>query len=951
TESSPLARIDFGAELTGTEDVETTPLARIPLARIPLARIPLARIPLARIDLAGTPLARIPLARIPLARIAAVADCALVDCATATLGDAAEAGALGADGSLGDLGEYGDATLADLQGIADLEQLTLGDLGYYGDTVIADLATSTGFGDLLLGDLGVGDLGDLIGWDEFDAALENLTIGELLALLPADVLEELTLGSLLQGVVEPGDYPWEDLDLDAAADVLAAESSVVTFVLDIDAASDASADYQLAVSLPAGFRYVAGSLTFDGAIRGAPAVTADRRTIDAVLEPRRGASQVQLQALVPLAVGTAGRAQATLDTIVDGNPVTIVADGVDQVVAEAFELNDTPGTATPVEPDTLYLTHVATAGDQDWFSVDVAQGERLSLIVSNLDADFDAVLFGPAATPLRGAPEGAVAPAADGGRSLLAQGTVPAVAPLDDIDTTPPAGLALVAVGVNRGATDERIDTTALDAGRYLVRVTGYQGATSARPYALRTSLVAPRFSGTCPAIQRPAPPSLPTLDTTLPDGMTTLFVVDRERLATIYPDSDTAPDGADVTSAVDRLTAAVNGPPGAGGVDRFGAEVAGVLDVSMLGGVQAAYRTWDADPCSPTAANGVVTAIGAAIDNVVADHPTVAHLVIVGNDDQIPFARLRDATVYSNERDYSSEVGDAQSPLTAALALGYLFSDDAYADAHPLSVGTRELFVPTIAIGRLVEKPDEIVTALDSYVRFDGQLDPTTALSTGYDFLSDGADAVAAALAANGLSTDTLIGDTWTADDLEADLNAAPDVASVNAHFDHARALPADQERAGVQDNLYTLENIADRTGDGLEGSVLFSMGCHAGLSVSDITVSGLRQADWAQTISGLGAVFAGNTGYGYGDDAVVGATEDLMLRFATALDGTLTIGQAMALAKQQYQAANAAHITPFDEKVLAEVVVYGLPQLRVGTGATAPPAPNPALQDDPET
>ena len=64
TESSPLARIDFAAELSGTEDVETTPLARIPLARIPLARIPLARIPLARIGLAQIPLARIPLARI-----------------------------------------------------------------------------------------------------------------------------------------------------------------------------------------------------------------------------------------------------------------------------------------------------------------------------------------------------------------------------------------------------------------------------------------------------------------------------------------------------------------------------------------------------------------------------------------------------------------------------------------------------------------------------------------------------------------------------------------------------------------------------------------------------------------------------------------------------------------------------------------------------------------------
>ena len=120
------------------------------------------------------------------------------------------------------------------------------------------------------------------------------------------------------------------------------------------------------------------------------------------------------------------------------------------------------------------------------------------------------------------------------------------------------------------------------------------------------------------------------------------------------------------------------------------------------------------------------------------------------------------------------------QSPLTAALSLGYLLTDDPYADAHPLSVGPRELFVPTIAIGRLVETPAEIKTALDNYVRFDGELDPTTALSTGYDFLTDGAEAVAEALRerlGNGdCPTDVeLIGDDV---DRDAQLDARPSTA-----------------------------------------------------------------------------------------------------------------------------------------------------------------------------
>jgi hypothetical protein len=947
--SIPLGSIPLGSIPLGSIPLGSIPLGSIPLGSIPLGSIPLGSIPLGSIPLGSIPLGSIPLGSIPLGSIDAVVDCQAIDCATATLGEAAARGAIRPDATLAALGEYGDADLGDLAGVSELDNITLAELGVYGDAVLADL---TGlFGDTTIEELGAGVLADLRGWDDFDAALEELTIAELLALLPQDVLDGMTLGSLLQGVIEPGDYPWEDLDLAAAADDLAGTGGVVTFVIEVQSVLQNPSDYDVEITLPAGFRYVNDSLTYDGVVRST-SVGTDRGSVTAVLGPRLGTSQITVEALVPLDVGTAGRARARLSTTDGATPFEVEATGIDQVVSEAFEVNDTPDQATPLAPDTLYLTHLTSQADQDWFSIDVAQGGRLALILSNLDADFDAVLFGPTQPMLRKAAQGSVTPATDGGRSLLAQGVVPAVAPIDDIDTTPPSGLALVAVATNRGTTDERIDTTPLDAGRYYVRVTGYQGASSSRPYALRATLTPPRFSGACPAVERPAPATVPDLDTTLPTGMTSLFVVDRTRLATVYPvdDDPTTFDSGDVLAALDELTAAVNAPPDTQGDDPFGTERAGVLDLSELGGVQAAYDAWDADPCNPAVANGVVTAVGAAIDTVVGQHQTVSHVVIVGNDDQIPFARVRDATVYSNEREYAIEVGDDQSPLTAALALGYLLSDDPYADANPLLVGTRELFVPDLAVGRLVEQPEEIVTALRNYVTFEGQLDRNTALSTGYDFLADGADAVTSALAANGISTQSLIGDTWTDDDLDAALNQAPDVASVNAHFDHFRALPAEQDRTGRQDDLYTLGELADDTAAGLEGTVLFSMGCHAGLSVSDVTVSGLRQADWAQTITGVGGVFAGNTGYGYGDDAVVGATEDLMRRFATGLDGTLTIGQAMAQAKQQYIAATSV-VTPFDEKVAAQVVVYGLPQLRLGDGSPQGPPDNPPPALDPAT
>jgi hypothetical protein len=937
--------------------LQGVPIGRIPLGDTPIGRIALADTPIGRIAIADIDLAASPIGRIPIGRIDLVVDCALDDCATADLETAARAGASRPGATVADLGEYGGATLSALVAGGGLDDIPLAALGYFGAAVLADLA-----GDPALGASGADvatvpdiaaevTLGDLVEWADFAAALGTWTLAELVAGLPADVLAELTLADLLLGAVDPADYPWEDLDLDAAADQLAADNGEVGFVVEIDSALEAAGAFQVSVALPTGFRYVPGSLTYDGVIEST--TLEPDGTLSAVLQARSGTSRLGVSALVPLTVGAAGKATTTLTVSDAVGSLELTAASTDQVVSEAFEVNDSRDTATPIATDTLYLTHLATVGDQDWFSLPVNQGERLSLIVSNLTSDFDLTLFGPTAAPLRGTPDGSLAPAADGGRSLLAQGTVPGVAPADDIDLTAPSGTSLVAVSAHRGATDERIDTTPLEAGQYFVRVTGYQGASSTRPYALRASLTPSRFSGSCPAVDRTPGGPLPAVNTALPSGLTTLFVVDRARLAAVYPDG-----AADLLAQLDGLTTAVNGGPG-DATDPFGTELAGVLDVSTLGGVQAAYGSWDDDPCNPAAANGVVTQIGAAIDNVVASHPTIAHVVLVGNDDQVPFARVRDATVYSNEREYATEVGDAQSPLTAALALGYLPSDDPYGDAHPVQVGPRELFAPTIAVGRLVETPTEIVAALGAYLESQGRLDPTTALSTGYDFLTDGAEAVARELEAANMSTDRLVTADWTAAELEADLDTGPDVASVNAHFDHYRALPADQDARGVQDELFTLADVddgRDDDGDGeidpgstaaaLQGTLLFSMGCHGGLSVSDTSVNGPHRADWAQTFTGIGAVFAGNSGYGYGDDTVVGATEDLMRRFAAGLDGTLSAGQAMALAKQQYLAA-ASVLTPFDEKVSAQVIFYGLPQFRLGSGTPQPPVDAPIAAD----
>ena len=55
---------------------------------------------------------------------------------------------------------------------------------------------------------------------------------------------------------------------------------------------------------------------------------------------------------------------------------------------------------------------------------------------------------------------------------------------------------------------------------------------------------------------------------------------------------------------------------------------------------------------------------------------------------------------------------------------------------------GTR-LYVPDVALGRLIETPKQIQDQIDRFSSAHGALDPQTARVTGYDFLADGAQSV----------------------------------------------------------------------------------------------------------------------------------------------------------------------------------------------------------------
>ncbi len=257
--------------------------------------------------------------------------------------------------------------------------------------------------------------------------------------------------------------------------------------------------------------------------------------------------------------------------------------------------------------------------------------------------------------------------------------------------------------------------------------------------------------------------------------------------------------------------------------------------------------------------------------------------------------------------------------------------------------------------VGRLPTTPAAAARAVVRFTAFDGRLAPVTAATSGYDFLTDGAQQVDAALRSIpgvlGANPPGLIGDTWTKAD-SARRHSCPAASRATSRRSTVMPTTAGSSRRRAP-RCFEIGDLPPVTGGPIEAydrKLVFSMGCHAGLSVSDVfVVSPLGTADWPQAYTQRGGTYAGSSGYAYGDGKLVAYSEDLHRRFAEnigglAAPGDLTIGQAMVLAKQDYF-GELGLVGVYDEKASSEFTLYGLPMWQIGgTAPAAAPASAPA-------
>ena len=350
---------------------------------------------------------------------------------------------------------------------------------------------------------------------------------------------------------------------------------------------------------------------------------------------------------------------------------------------------------------------------------------------------------------------------------------------------------------------------------------------------------------------------------------------------------------------------------------------------------VAGAYKSWDFNVQDPQGANNVARHIKDLMDDKLIDYTGIRYIIIVGDDRIIPFYRIFDNSGDPTENSYDKVNKD--STVGSALYNNMFLTDNIYAADKPIEwitseVTIPELFIPDIPVSRLVETPEQISAVVDAFYRKE-YVRPEKIFVTAYDFMWDTALYCSSTLEEKtktkpetivsrdrpGLTPD------YFENVNESLLNTSNEVVLIFQHADHDLfSIPKYRAR---NENI-TSQDISAPPTD-LNGSIVYTMSCHAGLNVPPNAST--NDFDLVEAFAQKGVVvYIAPTGYGIGSYRIRAAHELLLSYFTDYLCDGMDAGTALTLAKQEYWATNY-DFSYFDEQVLETTTLYGLPMAKM--------------------
>ncbi len=525
----------------------------------------------------------------------------------------------------------------------------------------------------------------------------------------------------------------------------------------------------------------------------------------------------------------------------------------------------TAATLTPTATTTAQTTGtIAYPGEDLWYDFPIVPGEQVQVSLGNVPADYDIALFSDISQTFQAeassAPNlaalGAEAPGNAAAPSTFTPSTftpstftpstfTPSIftpstftpstftpstftpstfTPSTFTPSTFTAAYSdaqidsLLAVSSAPGAVDKSVVAdTWNNTGNFYIRISGNNGAYSPNPYDLSVAI----SGGPCVNAQG-QPITLSTFSNystiSAPAGSSPrTVIVDNAQLMTA------AAAGGTLYTPLQDLATATNGV---------------VVDVSQSAQVDQLVNQARQNPGCPFAENLEAQAIQGIINSYRSGASgNLQYVVIVGDDDVIPFFRYPDNAGLASESNYEPPLLST-SAADAALANNYYLSDDQYGAATELAIQGTTVPLPSAAVGRLVETPADILQTIDAYLPAsmgglgDQVITPKSSLATGYDFIQPPASLIAGSFAAGDPkgTNSTLItndgvapsttgeppgpGFSWSASDLaNALFGSHHDLVFLGGHFSANNLLAADYA------TTMTTNQFATQVGTTLQG------------------------------------------------------------------------------------------------------------------------------------
>ncbi|MFH8251317.1 hypothetical protein ACH3VR_13175 [Microbacterium sp. B2969] len=810
------------------------------------------------------------------------------------------------------------------------------------------------------------------------AFLPDATVADLAAGAPASV----TLGILLMSMLDRESYPWEQIAA-SSIDPNLAEASTESTGCDDRVRCDRAAQFQYTFDPgpgePATFAAPTATLTspagtapylsyiswtgpdqFDGGPNGGTRqVDAERTRVP--LPETSGGTVVTIRTYYS-ATTQPGETHARGE--LTSGSLSASADLFGDAPLESFDNpahnldGDRPASAIPLSPSEIYYEWISPqwraldddgkrvhgpAQDEDYYVVDAPPaGKRLVVSTNASDGQISLSLYTkPSDQGSLGVADAGPAP----GTAVAEQsGPVGQAAQAGPDAAVPIAGQTLVdqtVVGGDGAAQVEAAPTDAAPGQQMLVRVTSGNHQPSSALYSLRVQYLdeTPEVQCTPWAPAQTDDPGVTGFNDDITDTTNTLYLFDAKR----YGDTYGAGESDRVRDALVTLTG--DGHVGADRVD------GAVLSIDTDPDVETARSALDGNPCSMSAREQLASAINRFVGRQLGDHRSqITSIVVVGGDDIIPLAPVAQNTAQFTEVSHADDLrlkqtpagepcpppngveDPCETPLSAAARTSHILTDDPYGLAKSYDTLGGHLYVPSVALGRLVETPDQIIATVDRFVASDGIVSADSTLTGGYGAWAELPGEVTQSLAWRS-SVNQQFTTPWTATDLESKLfptdTDAPKVVSVNTHANETQMLPGvpGAESGRFSDNdLFLAAGHEDAAS--LAGSLIFGIGCHAGNNLPTSYYGAVT--DWVDVFS-QAAGYVGNTGYGLANNVTTALGERLLSLYSdwlgVSVDGDqVSSGAALTYAKQSYLGGLGLY-SGYDEKALMEAVYYGLP------------------------